>query len=85
MPERRFPPPWSVGVSNREFSPVDSEIQSSPVFAFFRRCMKFANAIPPKMNRHKTTNMMKLFVGVGTVSGKCIGTSSAPANFGALT
>jgi hypothetical protein len=22
--------------------------------------MNFANAIPPKMNRHKTTNMMKL-------------------------
>jgi hypothetical protein len=32
--------------------------------------MNFANATPPRMNRHKTTNMTKLFVGVGTFSGK---------------
>jgi hypothetical protein len=39
-----------------------------------RPCMNFANAIPPRMNRHKTTNITKLFVGVGTFSGKpCTG------------
>ena len=31
--------------------------------------MNFANAIRPKMNRHRTTNMTKLFVGVGRLSG----------------
>ena len=49
-----------------------------------RFCMNLTNAIPP--NRHKTTNMTKLFVGVGTFSGKpCIDASSAPGEFGALT
>jgi hypothetical protein len=31
--------------------------------------MNFANAIRPKMKRHSTTNMTKLFVGVGRLSG----------------
>jgi len=40
---------------------------------FSRRCMNSANAIPPRMNRHKTKNMTKLFAGIGTFSGKpCI-------------
>jgi hypothetical protein len=31
--------------------------------------MNFANAIRPKMNRHSTTSMTKLFVIVGRLSG----------------
>ena len=43
-------------------------------------------AIPPKMNRHNTASMTKLFVSVGTFSGKpCMTTSSAPGDSGALT
>jgi hypothetical protein len=44
-------------------------VQSSPRFRS-RRCMNFANAIRPKMNRHSTTNTTMLFVGVGRFSGK---------------
>jgi hypothetical protein len=61
-PTRRFPPPWSVGGNATLFQ--------SPRRFPSRSCMNFANATPPRMNRHKTTNMTKLFVGVGTFSGK---------------
>jgi hypothetical protein len=51
-----------------------------------RCCMNFANAIPQIMNTHNTTNMTKLFVGVGTFSGKpCIMPASTPGESGALT
>src|SRR5262249_14775915 len=49
-----------------------------------RRSMNLANAIPPKTNRHNTTNIMVPFVGVGRFSGNLAvvstGRSSAPAN-----
>jgi hypothetical protein len=77
MTARRSPPPWSVG---------GKTVFQSPRRLAFRSCMNFANAIPPKMNRHKTTNMTKLFVGVGTFSGKpLIARSFALGETGALT
>ena len=44
-------------------------VQSSRRFRF-RRCINSANAIRPKMDRHNTTSTTRLFVGIGTFSGK---------------
>ena len=49
--------------------PPARKFHSQPRRFRSRCCMNFANAIRPKMKRHSTTNMTKLFVGVGRLSG----------------